>query len=148
MKRLLGKGKGKGIGVGIGVGMGMGEGTRRVRFDEFITYIQENYRINLNSRDYEVLQTIADNYSAKEIMLAIDYCKQKKTDSLFYLQDALTKKYYQSEKQVDVPNWFEDEIKTEPLSEDDKKWLRNFYKKYCDTEEEYYEELKINGLED
>ena len=130
------------------MGIGIGDGTRRVRFDKFIIYIQENYRINLNSQDYEILQEIADNYSPKEIMLAIEYCKQKKTDSLFYLQKTLIKKYYQNEKQVELPNWLENEMKSEPLDEEDKKWLRNFYKKYCDTEKDYYEKLRINGLEE
>ena len=43
----------------------MGTGTRRVRFDKFINYIQENYRMHLNAKDYEFLQEIADNYTAE-----------------------------------------------------------------------------------
>lgn len=125
--------------------MGVGEGTRPVRFEDFINYIQENYRANLNSRDYEILEIIANNYASKEILKALKYCKEKKVDSLLYLQDALMKKYYQDE--AEVPNWFIEEIKSESLSEEDKEWCRNFYKKYCDTEEEYQERLIRNGLE-
>ena len=68
----------------------MGTGTRRVRFDKFIDYIQENYRTRLNSKDYEFLQEIADHYTADEIINAISYCKEKKSDSLIYLQQILS----------------------------------------------------------
>lgn len=36
--------------------------------------------------------------------------------------------------------------KEDPLSEEDKEWARNFYKKYC--EEEYQEKIKKLGLEE
>ena len=127
----------------------MGTGTRRVRFDKFIDYIQENYRTRLNSIDYEFLQEIADNYTAEEIMNAISYCKEKKSDSLIYLQDALKNKYYQQEKTTsEEPKWFKEELKAEPLDEKDKEWARSYYKKYCDTEEEYHKRLKENELEE
>lgn len=127
----------------------MGTGTRRVRFDKFIDYIQENYRMHLNPKDYEFLQEIADNYTADEIMNAITYCKEKKSDSLIYLQDALKNKYYQQEKTIsEEPKWFKEELKAEPLDEEDKERARAYYKKYCDTEEEYHERLRENGLEE
>ena len=34
------------------------------------------------------------------------------------------------------------------LTEKDKEWARSYYKKYCDTEEEYHKRLKENGLEE
>ena len=127
----------------------MGTGTRRVRFDKFIDYIQENYRTRLNPKDYEFLQEIADNYTAEEIINAITYCKEKKSDSLIYLQDALKNKYYQQEKTIsEEPKWFKEELKAEPLDAEDKEWARSYYEKYCDTEEEYHERLRDNGLEE
>lgn len=127
----------------------MGTGTRRVRFDKFIDYIQENYRTRLNPRDYEFLQEIADNYTAEEIMNAITYCKEKKSDSLIYLQDALKNKYYQQEKTIsEEPKWFKEELKAEPLDDEDKEWARAYCKKYSDSEEEYHERLRENGLEE
>ena len=127
----------------------MGTGTRRVRFDKFIDYIQENYRTRLNPKDYEFLQEIADNYTADEIMNAITYCKEKKSDSLIYLQDALKNKYYQQEKTIsEEPKWFKEELKAEPLDDEDKEWARAYYKKYSDSEEEYHERLRENGLEE
>ena len=120
--------------------------TRRVNFEKFIDYVQENYRIKLNDIDYEILHEIANTYSREEIKLALDYCKEKKTDSLIYLQQALKQKYYQNEKISIVPKWLDMEIKAEPLTEEDKEWVRYFYKKYCDTEEEYKQRLIENDL--
>ena len=34
-------------------------------------------------------------------------------------------------------------IKPESLDDEDKEWARNFYKRYCDSEEEYYKKIKI-----
>ena len=127
----------------------MGTGTRRVRFDKFIDYIQENYRMHLNAKAYEFLQEIADNYTAEEIINAITYCKEKKSDSLIYLQDALKNKYYQQEIKKDhEPSWLNLEIESEELDEKDKKYARSYYKKYCDSEEEYHKRLKENRLEE
>lgn len=127
----------------------MGTGTRRVRFDKFIDYIQENYRTRLNSKDYEFLQEIADNYTAEEIMNAISYCKEKKSDSLIYLQDTLKNKYYRQEKIMsEEPKWFKEELKAVPLDDEDKEWARDYYKKWCDNEGDYHKKLKENGLEE
>ena len=121
----------------------MSQGPRHVRFGDFIDYIQKNYRMHLNSRDYEMLETIANNYNSEEIMKAIEYSKSRGSDSLKYLQDALREKYYQSQKVEEKgPEWLEKEVKKEPLDEEEKEWARNFYKKYCDTEEEYKEKIK------
>ena len=38
--------------------------------------------------------------------------------------------------------------KINELSEEDKEWARSYYKKYCDTEEEYHKRLRDNGLEE
>lgn len=38
--------------------------------------------------------------------------------------------------------------KDEQLSEEDKEYARSYYKKYCDSEEEYHKKLKENGLEE
>lgn len=125
--------------------MGTGEGkSRRVRFDDFIDYIQKNYRMYLNSKDYEFLQEISENYFADEIMNAIDYCKKKKSDSLIYLRDALSNKYYeeQGSKKIE-PRWLNQEIVPElKLTKKDKVFVKYFYHKYCDTEEEYQEKIK------
>ena len=121
----------------------MSQGPRRVRFDDFIDYIQKNYRMHLNSKDYEMLKAIADTYNSEEIMKAIEYSKNRGSDSLIYLQDALRDKYYQSQaKDEKKPEWLDKEVKKEPLDEEDKKYAREFYKKYCDTEEEYQERIE------
>lgn len=121
---------------------------RRTYFDSFKKYIVNNYRSNLNDRDEELLQVIADDYSVKEIKQAVAYCKSEKTDSLVYLQKALAEKYYQNTKVGIEPKWLNQEFKSEPLDEEDKEWCRKFYKKYCDSEEEYQKRLKDNGLVD
>lgn len=123
---------------------------RRVRFEKFIDYIQKEYRqCVLNNKDYEILEKLSKEYSANEIKQALDYCKNQKTDSLVYLEKCLLNKYYEQDGIVDVPEWIQhpEICKSEPLSEEDKEWARGFYKKYCDTEKEYYERLKANGLE-
>jgi len=110
---------------------------RRVRFDDFIDYIQKNYRMHLNSKDYEMLETIADAYNAEDIMKAIEYSKNRGSDSLIYLQDALKNKYYQDKKQEEKgPEWLDNKVQKEPLDEEDKEWVRNYYYKYCDSKEE------------
>ena len=105
--------------------------------------------MHLNAKDYEFLQEIADNYTAEEIINAITYCKEKKSDSLIYLQDALKNKYYQQKAEKEYePSWLNLEIESEELDEEDKERARAYYKKYCDTEEEYHERLRENGLEE
>lgn len=127
----------------------MSQEPRRVRFDDFIDYMQKNYRMHLNSKDYEMLQAIADTYNADEIMKAIEYSKNRGSDSLIYLQDTLRNKYYQSQKEEEkTPKWLKEEVIKEPLDEKDKEWARNFYKKYCETEKEYQEKIKNLGLEE
>lgn len=39
-----------------------------------------------------------------------------------------------------------DNSSEEEFTEEDKEWYRGFYKKYCDTEEEYHKKLIKNGL--
>lgn len=125
----------------------MGTGTR-ARFDKLVIYIQKNYRAQMNGKDYEFLQEIVDNYSSEEIFKAIEYSKQK-SDSLVFLQKVLKFKYYQKAKEEAIePEWFNEKIEREELSEKDKKYARSYYKKYCDTEEEYHERLRDNGLEE
>lgn len=125
----------------------MGTGTR-ARFDKLVIYIQKNYRAQMNGKDYEFLKEIADNYSSEEIFKAIEYSKQK-SDSLVFLQKVLKFKYYQKVKEeVIEPEWFNKKIEQEELSEEDKEWARSYYKKYCDSEEEYHKRLKENGLEE
>lgn len=120
---------------------------RRVNFDKLTEYIQKNYRSNLNERDYEILQAITNTYSNNEIKLAIAYCENNATDSLMYLQKCLKQGYYKKITGDNPPSWFEEDLKPEPLDKEDKEWMRNFYKKYCRTEEQYYQRLKENGLE-
>ncbi len=127
----------------------MSQGPRRVRFDKFVDYIQKNYRMHLNSRDYEMLQAIADDYNADEIMKAIEYSKNRGSDSLIYLQDALKNKYYQSQKEEEKgPDWLEKEVKKEPLDEEECEWARSFYYKYCDSKEEVEKRIEELGLEE
>lgn len=125
----------------------MGTGTR-ARFDKLVIYIQKNYRAQMNGKDYEFLKEIADNYSSEEIFKAIEYSKQK-SDSLVFLQKVLKFKYYQKATEEAIePEWFNEKIEQEELSEEDKEWARSYYKKYCGSEEEYHKRLKENGLEE
>lgn len=121
---------------------------RRVNFAKFTDYIQKNYRKNLNECDYKILQAITNTYSNNEIKLALDYCKDKGTDSLIYLQKCLKQGYYKNNNENKTPSWFEEDLSGDSLDEEDKEWLRNFYKKYCRTEEQYYQRLKETGLEE
>lgn len=123
--------------------------SRRVRFENFIDYIQKEYRqCVLNGKDYEILEKLSKEYSAQEIKLALDYCKKQKTDSLIYLEKCLINKYYEQEEKNNDPEWMQNPelCKSGPLDEKDKEWCRYFYKKYCDTEEEYQKRLLENGL--
>lgn len=121
--------------------------TRRVNLNRLIDYVQENYRKLTGGRDYELLQTIADTYPAEEIKQALDYCKEKKTDSLIYLQDALRHKYYLSKPKPNEPSWLNETFEKEPLDEKDIAYFKEHFKQFCDTEEEYQELLKRNGWE-
>ena len=65
------------------------------------------------------------------------------------MQDALKNKYYQQKAEKEYePSWLNLEIESEELDEEDKERARAYYKKYCDTEEEYHERLRDNGLEE
>jgi len=126
----------------------MSQEPRRVRFEKFVEYIQENYRMHVNSKDYEMLETIAKDYSAEEIMKAIEYSKSRGSDSLIYLQKVLKNKYYQVQKEEEkTPEWLDTEIKCELIDEEDKEWARNYYYKYCDSNEEAEENIKKLNLE-
>lgn len=127
--------------------MGMGMGTRRVRFGEFVDYIQKNYRMNLNSIDYELLTKIADDHSANEIMQAITYCKKKGQDSLVYLQKALVGKYYQENNSNSIPGWMNENIEKQPLDDSDIEYFQDFYQRYCGDEEILKEKIQEMTIE-
>jgi hypothetical protein len=120
--------------------------TRRVRLQDFINYVEANYRkCTLNEKDYEIIKAIADNYSAKDIKLALDYCIEQGTDSLIYLKKTLDNKYYADTKKI-IPTWMDEKLESEPIDEEDKEWCRGFYEKYCQSEEEYLRRIKEEGL--
>lgn len=103
---------------------------RTINFEKFIDYVQNNYRQKLNDIDYELLNEIANNYNKRDIFDALKYCK-KRSNSLLYLIDALENEYYKESKSENlIPSWFEEDLKPEPLDDEDIKWLEDFHKRH------------------
>lgn len=126
----------------------MGMGNNNINLDMFINYVQENFRKNLYPMDYEILQNIANENKKEDIIKAINYCKEKKIDSIKYLQRVLTNKFYEEEKEIlDNPKWLTEEIITEPLSKEDRQFARDYYYQFCDSKEEAEKRIKELGLE-
>ncbi len=121
----------------------------QIQFDLGVDYIQREYRKSIfYPKDYETLEKIFNKYSAQEIVQAIQYCKKQNTDSLIYLEKCLFNKYYESVKSSKVPEWIQNPelCKQSFLNEADKEWARKFYKKYCETADEYEKKIMRNGL--
>lgn len=101
-----------------------------VNLEKFIDYIQKNYRSSLVPVDYEIITEIADNYPREEIIKAMNYCKSKKSNSLMYLKDALSKKYYEDLDNSIVPDWMNKDLKAEPLSDEEKQEMEELLKEF------------------
>ena len=130
------------LGKGIGV-WGMENGTEThacVNLEKLISYVEANYRSNLVPVDYEILKEISETYKSAEILKAIQYCKAQKSNSLKYLQDALSKKYY-GEIQI-IPEWMDKAVKKLMLNGDDKTFAKEFYYQFCDNKEEAEKRIK------
>lgn len=126
----------------------MGMGNNNINLDMFINYVQENFRKNLYPMDYEILHNIAKENKKEDIINAINYCREKKIDSVKYLQRVLANKSYEEDKEVlDNPKWLNEEIITEPLSKEDRQFARDYYYQFCDSEEEAEKRIKELGLE-
>lgn len=87
---------------------------------------------------YSKLKDLTDEEFILTIQNIYDNCK-------YFPNIAEIRKQVPSIQEVAISRW--DNIKSKPLDEEDKEWWRCFYKKYCDTEEEYHERLVRNGLE-
>lgn len=126
----------------------MGMGNNNINLDMFINYVQENFRKNLYPMDYEILHNIAKENKKEDIINAINYCREKKIDSVKYLQRVLANKSYEEDKEVlDNPKWLNEEIITEPLSKEDRQFARDYYYQFCDSEEEAEKRIKELGME-
>lgn len=123
--------------------MGMGN----INITKFINYIQTTYRTRISAIEYEKLMNIAKEYDREELLQAVDYCKNKGTDSINYLEKTLANKYYKSNLGIELPKWCDEELIAQPLDEEEKEWARNFYYKYCDSVEEAEARIKENCLE-
>lgn len=111
-----------------------------VKLEKLISYIETNYRSNLVPIDYEILKEISEKYKSEEILKAIQYCKKQKSNSLKYLQDALSKKYY-GDFQI-VPDWMNKTIELEKLSKTDIDFVKGFYYQFCHNKEEAEKRIK------
>lgn len=111
-----------------------------VNLEKLISYIETNYRSNLVPIDYEILKEISEKYKSEEILRAIQYCKKQNSNSLKYLQDALSKKYY-GDFQI-VPDWMNKTIEIEKLSKSDIDFVKEFYYQFCNSKEEAEKRIK------
>lgn len=111
-----------------------------VNLEKLISYIETNYRSNLVPIDYEILKEISEKYKSEEILRAIQYCKKQNSNSLKYLQDALSKKYYGDFQTV--PDWMNKTIEIEKLSKADIDFVKEFYCQFCDSKEEAEKRIK------
>lgn len=111
-----------------------------VNLEKLISYIETNYRSNLVPVDYEILKEISETYKSEEILKAIQYCKKQNSNSLKYLQDALSKKYYGDFQTV--PDWMNKTIEIEKLSKADIDFVKEFYYQFCDSKEEAEKRIK------
>lgn len=110
------------------------------KLEKLISYIETNYRSNLVPIDYEILKEISEKYKSKEILKAIQYCKKQNSNSLRYLQDALSKKYYGYFRII--PDWMNKTIELEKLSKADIDFVKEFYYQFCDSKEEAEKRIK------
>lgn len=106
----------------------------------------EKYYKKSHTRDeanfyYLKLKDLTDREFEKAIDLVFKKCKYfpgiAEIRELIPRKDKIIEQFYEWENNA-----------KEPLDEEEKEWARNFYKKYCDTEEEYKEKLKKIGLEE
>lgn len=111
-----------------------------VKLEKLISYIETNYRSDLVPIDYEILKEISEKYKSEEILKAIQYCKKQKSNSLKYLQDALSKKYYGDFQMV--PDWMNKTIELEKLSKTDIDFVKGFYYQFCHSKEEAEKRIK------
>lgn len=102
----------------------------RNAFGSLVDYLQANYRTHMNSRDYEYLNFMFDNYSFGEIVKAVDYCQKQNTDSLVYLLKTLKFKYYENQN---IPKWMNQKLEKDPLTNGELQEITEMYK-------EFYEE--------
>lgn len=88
---------------------------------------------------YSLFKDVEDQIfieAVKEVLLNVPY---------FPRVDELNECIQHTQQKDKTEKW--KEIKVELLTKEDKEWCKNFYKKYCDSEEEYHERLVKNNLE-
>lgn len=108
------------------MGMGIAMRANKNLYDKFISYVQENYRLSLNYKDYEILKDIFENCDLSGLDNAVEYAK-KKTDSLIYLKKILTTKEYEKNLQ---PKWLNQELQSKPMSETELKEMEELLKEF------------------
>ena len=102
----------------------------------------ENYYKKTHTREeanfyYLKLKDLSDEFFIQTIQNVYDHCK-------YFPNIAEIREQVPNQQETTMKQW--ESIKSEPLDEQDKEWCRRFYKKYCDTEEEYLRRLKENGV--
>lgn len=76
---------------------------------------------------YSNLKDLSDEVFIQTIQNIYNNCK-------YFPNIAEIREQVPNQQETKMSQW--KESKSEPLNEEDKKWCRGFYKKYCDTEEE------------
>lgn len=103
-----------------------------MNINKLIEYIEQNFRKTLYRMDYEILEDIEKaNYTEQQIKDAIAYCIEHNTDSIRYLQRVLQNTKIEVSKKT---SWYEiqDEIKTVPLSAEERKEMEKLLKPFME----------------
>lgn len=105
----------------------------------------EKYYRKTHTRDeanfyYSKLKDLSDREFEEVIDLVFKKCKY--FPGIAEIRELIPRK----DKTMEQFSEWENTTK-EPLDDEDKEWARNYYKKYCDTEEEYQLRIKELKLE-
>lgn len=108
---------------------------------ELVDTIQANYRTILSPYDYEIIEKyiLPKNYTEKKLNEAISIAKSQCKDSLKYLVAILN-----NMPKNTMEAWQEklESTKNDKLSKEDYEYAVDFYRRYCDTEEEFRKKIK------
>lgn len=112
-----------------------------MNIQKLVDTIQANYRTILNSYDYEIIEKfiLPKNYTEKKLNEAINIAKSQCKDSLKYLVAVLN-----NMPKDPMEAWQEKLNCTnkEIFNQKDYEFAIEYYKKYCDSEEEYKNKIK------
>lgn len=108
---------------------------------ELVEIIENKFKPILNPYDYEIIEKYIypKKHSEKQLNEAIEISKSKCTDNLKYLVSVLNN---MPKDTMEV--WQEklESTKNDKLSKEDHEYAVDFYRRYCDTEEEFRQKIK------